>query len=271
MNVQPTIKSAATVNVPSHFLDWAVVPAPLLFVLAHPDDESMGTGGTIARHVGAGIEVHLLCLTRGGAGWGGRPPGRRPEELPEIRSEELGRAASVLGLASVELWDYPDAGVPSCDQDEIRRRIRDHFDAVQPGVVVGWGPDGGYFHGDHIACGACTDEALTGTGVPLYHMALTQYIADGYRQVVSLSGANPLELKVAIWGRTSATFRLNADEMATKMRAIACHESQLDDGWERVLGGEFVIAGLETESYLRFRDTAPADLVLENGVFPELM
>src|ERR1700680_3691195 len=96
-------------------LDWRVMPARMLFVFAHPDDESMGTGGTIARHVRAGVEGHLLCLTRGGAGWGGRPPGRRPEELPEIRTEELHRAAQVFGLASVEVWDYPDGGVPSCN------------------------------------------------------------------------------------------------------------------------------------------------------------
>lgn len=243
----------------------------LLFVLAHPDDESMGFGGTVVRHALAGVEVHLLCLTRGGAGWGGRPPGRRPEELPEIRSEELGKAADVLGLASVELWDYPDGGVPECDQAEIARRIRDHTMAVGPGVVAGWGPDGGYFHPDHIACGACTDEALAGAGIPLYHAAFTRYAMDGYRQVIALSGQDATQMKACEWGKTSAIFRLNSGELGAKKRAIACHVSQLDDGWDKAVHGELEIPGLEIESYIRVRDTNPADLILDSGVFPELV
>jgi LmbE family N-acetylglucosaminyl deacetylase len=244
--------------------------ARLLFVLAHPDDESMGTGGTIARHVRAGVEVHLVCLTRGGAGWGGRPPGRRPEELPQIRTEELHRAATVLGLTSTELWDYPDGGVPSCNQAEITQRIREQVRLLRPDVVVGWGSDGGYFHPDHIACGACTDEALAGAGVPLYHFALNPDIAADYRRLVSMSGHDPAELKLCVWERTSATFQCNSDEIDVKRRAIASHVSQMDVGWDRWIGGEIELPGLESESYMRVRDTNPGDLILERGVLPEL-
>ena len=63
----------------------------------------MGNGTAIARHAAAGVEVLLLCMTRGGAGWGGLPVGRRPEELPEIRTTELERAGKRLRLASVSL------------------------------------------------------------------------------------------------------------------------------------------------------------------------
>jgi LmbE family N-acetylglucosaminyl deacetylase len=247
------------------------VPGRILFVLAHPDDECMGTGGTIARHARAGIEVHLICLTRGGAGWGGRPPGRRPEELPDIRADELRHAAEVLGLLSVELWDYPDGGVPSCDQDEITERIRRQVARLKPAVVAGWGPDGGYFHPDHIACGACTDDAVKGTGVPLYHLVVGEEVADGYRRLVALSGQDPGQLKLAVWGRSSVKFHFDRAEMDVKRRAIAFHVSQLDEGWDKLLSGEVEIGGLEFESYLRIRDTNPADLLLNRGVFPELI
>jgi LmbE family N-acetylglucosaminyl deacetylase len=214
--------------------------------------------------------VHLLCLTRGGAGWGGRPPGRLPEELPEIRTEELHLAAKVFGLASVELWDYPDGGVAACNQDEITRRIGEHIRSLKPMVVAGWGPDGGYFHPDHIACGACTDEALAGAGIPSYHLAVSPYVADGFRRLLALSGQDPAHMKFCVWERTSVEFRCNVDEMGVKRRALACHVSQLDDGWDKVISGEVEIKGLEAESYLRVRDTNPADLVLDRGVFPEL-
>ncbi len=60
----------------------------ILVVLAHPDDESMGTGGIILRHTRAGIDVQLICATRGEQGWAGRPPGNS-DELSRIRTTEL--------------------------------------------------------------------------------------------------------------------------------------------------------------------------------------
>jgi LmbE family N-acetylglucosaminyl deacetylase len=246
------------------------VPDRLLLVLAHPDDESMATGGVIARHSRAGVHVHLICLTRGGAGWGGRPPGGKKEELPAIRTEELHAAAKVLGLASVELWDYPDGGVPECDQAEIARRIREVAIDLRPAAVVGWGPDGGYFHPDHIACGACTDEALAGTGIPVYHVALTPSTADAYRTLVALSGVDPSQMPLAVWGKTTVTFKLHPDEMSVKKMAIAAHVSQLDEGWDQYLGGKVDISGLEYEGFLRVRDTNPANALLHTGLLPEV-
>src|SRR5690348_2896721 len=57
----------------------------LLVVMAHPDDESMGTGGIILRHTRNGIATHLVCATYGEKGWMGKPPGANPGELPAIR------------------------------------------------------------------------------------------------------------------------------------------------------------------------------------------
>src|SRR2546430_14978616 len=84
----------------------------LLVVMAHPDDESMGTGGVVLRHTRAGITTHLVCATYGEAGWMGKPPGAKQEDLKEIRAGELEQAAAALALKGVELWDYPDGGLP---------------------------------------------------------------------------------------------------------------------------------------------------------------
>jgi hypothetical protein len=78
-------------------------------------------------------------------------------------------------------------------------------------------------------------------------------------------------LKLAVWGRSSVKFHFDRAEMDVKRRAIACHVSQLDEGWDKLLSGEVEIGGLEFESYLRIRDTNPADLLLNRGVFPELI
>ena len=85
----------------------------LMAVLAHPDDESLGVGGTLAKYASEGIKVFLLTATRGDAGrFRGLPqddprhPG--PVELAKIREAELRSAASVLGIHEVSILDYHD-------------------------------------------------------------------------------------------------------------------------------------------------------------------
>src|SRR5256885_1588977 len=132
----------------------------LLLVMAHPDDESMGSGGLVLRHTRAGIATHLICATYGEQGWNGKPKGARKEDLAEIRAKELEEAAAALALSGVELWDYPDGGVSQADHPQITHRITEQIAKLRPRAVVGWGPDGGYGHPDHIWIGACTDAAI---------------------------------------------------------------------------------------------------------------
>src|SRR5260370_15114047 len=132
----------------------------LLVVMAHPDDESMGAGGATVRHTRNGIATHLICATYGEAGWMGKPPGAKKEDLAEIRAKELEEASAALALSGVELWDYPDGGLPQADQQEITQRIWEHVSKLRPHAVVGCSPDRGDVHPDHTATGACTCAAL---------------------------------------------------------------------------------------------------------------
>ncbi len=205
----------------------------LLLVLAHPDDESMGTGGLVLRHTRNGVATHLVCATYGEAGWSGKPPGAKKEDLPEIRAKELEEAAAALALTGVELWDYPDGGVSGSDQQEITQRIWEEISKLRPRVVVGWGPDGGYGHPDHIAMGACTDAAVgamtEGERPALYHVAIDQPLADFYREALHLSGDNN-SLPLQPQEKVDVVIELDADEVMMKLRAIDCHRSQLE-GW----------------------------------------
>src|ERR1700751_1304396 len=92
----------------------------LMAVLAHPDDESLGIGGTLAKYASEGVDVFLLTATRGDSG---RYHGHRPGEpehpgavtLARIRKTELRAAASVLGVREVSLLDYQDQHLDSAD------------------------------------------------------------------------------------------------------------------------------------------------------------
>ena len=212
-------------------------PGGLLLVMAHPDDESMGTGGLVLRHTRAGVVTNLVCATYGEKGWMGKPPGARQEDLKEIRAGELEDAAAALALAHVELWDYPDGGVAESDRQEITQRIWEVVSRLRPRAVVGWGPDGGYGHPDHIAMGACTDAAVAamteGERPALYHIGIDQQLADFYREAVSLAGDSG-SLPVEVAEDAGVVIELDVDEVIMKLRAIECHKSQLED-WRIVL------------------------------------
>jgi len=204
----------------------------LLVVMAHPDDESMGAGGLILRHTRSDIATHLICATYGEAGWMGKPPGAKKEDLAEIRATELEEAAAALALSGVELWDYPDGGVASSDQQEITQRIWEEISKLRPKVVVGWGPDGGYGHPDHIAMGACTDAAVAamteGDRPALYHLAVDEALAEFYREAMRLGSDNHV-LPLQPQDTVDVVIELDADEVMMKVRAIDCHRSQLED------------------------------------------
>ena len=210
----------------------------------------MGNGTAVVRSVAAGSEVHLLCLTRGGAGWNGLPPGRRPEELPEIRAGELHNAAAVLGLASVQLWDYPDGGVPGCDQQEITGRIREAVARLDAEVVLGWGPDGGYGHPDHIAVGACTDAALAGSGREHYHLALDRPEARALEAWVRRFDPGTT-MRFFPVDDPDLVYEPTAGELETVRRAVECHESQLSPMYRSLVEDSATFFWLARNSYVR--------------------
>ena len=204
----------------------------LLLVMAHPDDESMGAGGLVLRHTRNGVTAQLICATYGEAGWMGKPLGAKREDISEIRATELEEAAGALAISGVELWDYPDGGLAQSNQQEITQRIWEHIGKVQPRVVIGWGPDGGYGHPDHIAMGACTDAAVAamteGERPALYHIAVDKPLLEFYEQAMRLAGGgNGMPLRPQ--ENVDVVIELDADEVMMKLRAIDCHKSQLED------------------------------------------
>ncbi|MDO8691742.1 MAG: PIG-L deacetylase family protein [Dehalococcoidia bacterium] len=143
----------------------------LLAVFAHPDDETLGNGGTLALYARRGVEVHLVCATLGEVGEA--PPGLKGfSSIGEMREDELKTAATVLGLKAVNLLGYRDSGMPgSADNlhpnalaaaplEEVAMRIAGHIRRIRPQVVVTFDPIGGYRHPDHIAVHRATVEAF---------------------------------------------------------------------------------------------------------------
>ncbi|GGE11111.1 PIG-L domain-containing protein [Marinithermofilum abyssi] len=134
----------------------------LLWVFAHPDDESFACGGTIARYAANGWRTVLYCATRGDAGSPGTPPLCTPEQLGDVRADELSRAARVLGLDRVILRDYGDGRLTQYPQNELTRDIRQVIREEKPEVVITFPAEGISGHPDHRVIHQATVKAVQG-------------------------------------------------------------------------------------------------------------
>jgi LmbE family N-acetylglucosaminyl deacetylase len=132
----------------------------LLAVLAHPDDESLGFGGTLAKYAAEGVETYLVTATRGEAGrFGSLGTSCDPLVVGRVREAELRAAALVLGIREMSILGYPDGAVDRVKPTIAVGAIVSHIRRIQPDVIITFGPDGGYGHPDHIAISQFTTAA----------------------------------------------------------------------------------------------------------------
>jgi LmbE family N-acetylglucosaminyl deacetylase len=105
----------------------------LLCVVAHPDDETLGFGGTLARYAAEGVATVVVSARRGERCWQSDPaadPG--PAALGSLREAELRDAAAELGLAEVAFLGYTDGELDRAAQAEAVARVVDHIRRVRP-------------------------------------------------------------------------------------------------------------------------------------------
>jgi len=128
----------------------------ILVISPHPDDESIGCGGSLRKHVVAGDPVHVVFLTSGEAGG----HGRSPNDTRRVREDEARKAAGVLGLTSVEFWQLPDGHVKA--EPELIQRLRAAVDRLKPAVV--YVPHDAEMHPDHRAAVELVAGAIEAMG-----------------------------------------------------------------------------------------------------------
>jgi LmbE family N-acetylglucosaminyl deacetylase len=134
----------------------------ILAVLAHPDDESFGIGGTLALYSRKGYDTYLICATRGEEGSMDEKHLDGYKNKAELRTKELQKAANHLGLKEVFFLGYRDSGMPGTDAnkhpeaqinhplDEVAGKVVKYIRELKPDIVITFDPIGGYKHPDHI-------------------------------------------------------------------------------------------------------------------------
>jgi LmbE family N-acetylglucosaminyl deacetylase len=218
----------------------------LMCVLAHPDDESLGMGGTLAKYANEGINTYLVTATRGERGWfGDETDNPGPEALGRRRAAELAAAAEILGLQAVILLDYRDGELAQAAPAGVVSKLVTHLRQIRPHVVVTFDPYGGYGHPDHVAISQLTTAAVVIAADPnyghvpgrpahhvskLYYRVVTQTEAAAYQAafgepVMEVDGA---KRSFVAWPDWAITTWLDTSAYRQHVwQAVACHQSQL--------------------------------------------
>lgn len=218
----------------------------LLGVLAHPDDESLGFGGTFAKYAAEGVATYLVTATRGERGRFG-PGDKRgnPAEVGRVREAELRAAASVLGIREVHVLGFPDGAVDQVPAAVATQAIVAHIRRIQPDVIVTFGPEGAYGHPDHIAISQFTTAAAmcaadcrfpVADGSPPHRTEKLHYLAwsaakweayqDAFRKLTSV--VDGVERQAIPWPDWAITTRVDTSAVwPTVWSAVCCHQTQI--------------------------------------------
>ena len=230
----------------------------ILAVFAHPDDESLACGGTLARLSDAGARVVLLCASRGEKGAVSDPALVANDELGSVRERELREAAKVLGLAEVIVCHHPDGDLRWAEAGDLHVEIVLAIQRYKPDAVITFGEDGLYWHLDHIGVHERTFTAVKSFGPwapPLYYVTirqgLMQEIVDAARSNGATLRGRPFNVEPDAFGdhATPPSFLVDVhDWVPRKLKALRSHRTQIgpdnafyhltDDQARRLLGVE---------------------------------
>jgi LmbE family N-acetylglucosaminyl deacetylase len=264
----------------------------ILAVLAHPDDESFGLGGTLALYAQRGYDTYLVCATRGEAGTVDPEYLNGYKDTAELRSEELVKAAKHLRLKEVYFLDYRDSGMPGSEDnkhpnaqinhpiDEVAGHIVKYIRALKPDIVLTFDPIGGYKHPDHIHIHLATKLAFERADDPafhpkagepfkpgaLYYQVFPRWFLKAMTRLMPLVGKNPRK-----WGRNGdidlkdladvdfpVHVRLDIRSVAEiKREAGAQHASQGGVGMRQGLMGLVTRLFGESEEFMRAYPPVP--------------
>ncbi|MCH8109336.1 MAG: PIG-L family deacetylase [Chloroflexi bacterium] len=231
----------------------------LLGVFAHPDDESFGTGGLLARYVAEGAHVSLVCATNGEVGEISDPSLATPETLGDVRVGEMENAARVLGISELIMLGYRDSGMPGTPDNndprafaqapdgEVVSRLVGIIRRLRPQVVVTFDPNGGYGHPDHISIHLHTVAAFHAAGDParypdegapwlparLFYSAIPRSAFKEMREHMKSAGIDTSDFErfeeaVIGWDDDQINVIMDvSDTIDIKWEALQCHRTQL--------------------------------------------
>jgi LmbE family N-acetylglucosaminyl deacetylase len=223
-------------------LDFAGTQVVAIF--AHPDDEAFTIGGVLSAFSDRGATVTLITATRGEEGEIAHPSLATPENLGQVREQELLDAAAIMGISSVQFLDFRDSGMfgresnqnPSAfiqhSTDQVAQRLAEILAKIHPDVVITFSEEGGYLHPDHVHIhdAVLATSQLAPDLIP--HLYYSSFPREFFQEIANQDHgafAGMSEERRARMGQPLAAFTLVADVepyIDRKIAAFAAHKTQ---------------------------------------------
>jgi LmbE family N-acetylglucosaminyl deacetylase len=235
----------------------------VVFFHAHPDDETIATGGTMAQLADEGHRVVLVLATRGELGEVADGFLAADETLTQRRVAETKAAAEILGVAHVDFLGYRDSGMMgeptnddagafwSADVEEAAGKLAEILRRERPEVLVIYDDHGGYGHPDHVQVHRVGVRAAELADVDRVYEATMN--RDAFRRFREPAEA-PTELEDTLGtAESDITHAVDvAPYMDRKKAAMRAHASQIpDDSWFFRMPDEQFTASFGHEWYVR--------------------
>jgi len=227
----------------------------IMGIFAHPDDESFGMAGTLARATMQGHPAAIVCATRGEVGEIADPALATPENLGQVREGELRAACAAVGVHDVSFLDYIDGQLANADEQEAVGRIVSHIRRFRPAVVATFAANGGYGHPDHMAIHRYTLAAIAAAADPTrypeqlaaglapHRVRKVYFTAFPRERMLALAeearkqgqdfvpggdaGTIPLEEMGTPEAEITTVVTLNDAEFAAKLQSMRAHATQM--------------------------------------------
>ena len=224
----------------------------VLACFAHPDDEGFASGGLLAMLAAGGARVTLVCATNGDIGEISDPSLATPENLWQVRKQELRNAMAVTGIDDLRFFDYRDSGMEGWDDNNHPNAYCNADDGhvigllagiiaeVNPHVVLTHDPSGGYGHPDHKTMSEHATAAVQRASDPdgftplLYYVCFPRGVFQRWWQEMIDRGIEPPFAVDAIdsLGTPDDEVTTTVDVSAyvdTKIASLKCHRTQISD------------------------------------------
>jgi LmbE family N-acetylglucosaminyl deacetylase len=231
-------------------------------IVAHPDDDTYGVGGSLALHAGSDLEVTVVVTTSGEAGQIADPSLATRQTLASVREAE-GRASwEALGIEpTIHFLRYPDSRVADVPREELTAAYVELLLEARPEVVVTFGPDGVTGHADHVAVGSAATDAFHAARAQtpgclhrLLYTVLSRARLEAFNVELVARGMEPMDPTQPYTPRGVPDERIGVSvdcspAFGRKLEALRRHRTQGEmedlpfELWPAVLGREeFVLA-----------------------------
>lgn len=191
----------------------------LLFVVAHPDDESFAASGTIKKNLDEGGENFLICATYGEKGKSHLKKNLSKAALKKMRKKELEKVSKFLGVKKLLGFSMKDGGLKE-SASILKAKINKAVREIRPDFIFSFGSDGISGHLDHITVGKSAKYAARKMDIPFIAFSASPYLSKQRMLARRKFGVYSNSAK-----RQEYNLKIKIDP-AAKMKAVSFHKSQ---------------------------------------------